>query len=145
MTNKISNVKELSRYKQGEVAWWVVLRPKKVAETKLEKCDEWMVEHHPKVLFTRGPCKNVWKQNIRLPHLHHTDFAVITNVLTSTVMVEEFFVNEVVRSFDTGEFFYANADNEWMPESYLFDSKQAARKEKTRILKLIKQWSTESS
>lgn len=140
MSNKIRNVNELSRYKLGDVVWWVVLRPKKVADTQLEKSDQWMIEHHPKVLFTRGPCRNVWKQNVRLPHLHHTDFAVITNVLTSSIMLEEFMVNEVIRSKDTGEFFYANVDNEWMPESYLFDTKVAARKERMRILKMMKQW-----
>jgi hypothetical protein len=142
---KIRNVNDLSRYKQGDVAWWVVLRPKKIADSTLEKGDEWMIEHHPKVLFTRGPCRNVWKQNVRLPHLHHSDFAIVTNILTSTVMIEEFMINEIIRSKDTGEFFYANVDNEWMPESYLFDSKAAARRERSRIMKLMSIWVKDNS
>lgn len=144
MSNKIHNVNELSRYKVGEVSWWVVLRPMKMANASLDQRDQWMIDHHPKALFLRGPCKNVWKQSIRLPQLHHADFAIVTNILTSKVMVEEFMVNDVVRSKDTGEFFYANPDNEWMPESYLFDTKVAARRERTRIVKMIKQWAVDN-
>ncbi len=145
MTHKIHNVNELSRYKTGEVAWWVVLRPIKVANSQLDDKDLWMMEHHPKALFLRGPCRSVWKPHVRLPQLHHADFTIVTNVLTSRVVVEEFMVNEVVRSNDTGEFFYANVDNEWMPESFLFDSKVAARREKTRIVKMVRHWVSDNS
>lgn len=140
MSNRITNINELARYKTGEAAWWVVLRPIKTVSKPLENSDQWMMEHHPKVLFQRGPCKNVWNRGTRLPHLHHMDFALITNIMTSRMVVEEFYVNDIIRSNDTGEFFYANEDNEWMPESYLFDSKAAARRERARIVKMIKQW-----
>jgi hypothetical protein len=60
-------------------------------------------------------------------------------------MIEEFMINEIIRSKDTGEFFYANVDNEWMPESYLFDSKAAARRERSRIMKLMSIWVKDNS
>lgn len=141
MPKKINNVNDLARYKIGDVAWWVVMRPHKMADQNAECCEPWMLEHHPKALYLRGPCKNVWKSNVRLPQLHHADFTIVTNILTSKMMVEEFLINEVMRSNDTGEFFYANQDGEWMPESYLFDTKVAARRERTRIVKMINKWS----
>lgn len=141
MRSKIQSVLELAHYKVGDVAWWVVLRPN-TAVSELPKEDEWMAGHHPKVLYKRGPNKALWRASstAQLPRVHHFDFNLLTTLLTSRLVVEQFVVCDVTRSRDTGEFFYSNSDNEWMPEDSLMDSKQAAYREKLRILRMAKKW-----
>lgn len=139
MQRKIQSVLELARYKVGDVAWWVVLRYAKEVPVISEE-DGWMTEHHPKALYSRGPYKSLWNSNIRLPHVHQSDFLKLVGLMTSKLVTEQFIVCDLVRSRDTGEFFYSNADNEWMPESYLFDTNAAARREQARLLKMMKNW-----
>lgn len=134
---RISSVLELSRYKVGESVWWVVFRNSEPTP-ELSEEDRWMENHHPKVLYERGPY--LWPGRAKLPKLQHMDFAGIVNLLTSDFCVEQFTVTEVIRSRDTAEFFYSNADDEWMPESCLFCTDIAARRERNRILKLLKKW-----
>lgn len=141
MPGKIGSVLELARYKVGDTAWWVVFRSNAAIPTIAEE-DIWMTEHHPKALFERGPYKSVWKANstAQLPRVHHADFVLLTNLVTSKLVIEQFTVCDLIRSKDTGEFFYSNCDNEWMPESYLFDTNIAARKEHARLLRMLKKW-----
>lgn len=136
---KISSVLELSRYKVGQSTWWVVLRPVEEPPEIGERY-QWMEEYHPKVLYSRGPYQKLWKNKSKLPKLHHKDFYSIVPILVSTLSVEEFAIEEVVRSRETGEFFYSNDEDEWMPESDLFCTNQAAKKEQKRIIKLLKRW-----
>ncbi len=152
MQGKIRKVNDLAKHQVDSIAWWVIFRTDKVAEP-LQSEDHWMIErirkddyaYHPKSLYQRGPLRSFWKANVRLPHLYHSDFAVVTSMLTSTVVIEEFVIQEITRSQDTGEFFYSNKDGEWMPESYLFDTKTAANKERLRIMKLVKKWADSNS
>ena len=97
-----------------------------------------------KIKIERGPWKKIWKKNIRVPRLHHVDFNNITGLLTQKLIVEEFNVNDICRSCQTGEYFYANEDYEWMPETFLFDTVVAARREKTRILNMLKGWTKDN-
>jgi hypothetical protein len=138
MNEKIKSVLELCRYKIGESAWWVVLRPTKIKDQMLEEA--WMKDHHAKVLLERGPLKKLWTNGVRIPRLHHVDFSNITSLMTNKLVVEEFNISEIYRSPNTGEFFCSNQDEEWMPENFLFDSIVAARRERTRVLKLIRKW-----
>jgi len=45
-----------------------------------------------------------------------------------------------LRCQHTGEFIHKNTDNEWMPESCLFDTESLAQKELSRIKRLITKW-----
>jgi hypothetical protein len=54
--------------------------------------------------------------------------------------ISEFIVSSIARSNDTGEFFYSNLNTEWLPESSMFDTKEAAAKERKRIIGLVKKW-----
>jgi len=110
---------------------------------ELPEGDEWIAEHHPKALFDRGYHKPLWKNFSGLPKLQHIDFQCIMELLTSKLVIEEFRINDIVRSRNTGEFFYSNENDEWMPESYLLDTKQAANRERLRILKMLRKWATE--
>lgn len=143
---KIRSVLELARYQIGDVAWWVILRPIKPLP-ELKDDEQWMLEPHihPKSLYRYGPYSGVWPPRTQLPKLQHTDFNFIVGLLTSKLKIEEFKVVDYVRSNDTGEFFYANEQDEWIPESNLLDTKVAARRERARTLKLMKQWITNNS
>lgn len=141
---RINSVLELSRYKVGETVWWVVLRNSDPIPA-IPEDDQWMENHHPKALYERGPYQRLWTSKAKLPKLQHMDFGAIVSLLTSEFKVEPFTIVEVVRSRDTAEFFYSNADDEWMPESSLFDTDIAARRERNRILRLLKKWATRQS
>ncbi len=136
---KVKSVLELGNYQVGDTAWWVIFRPM-VEQPELADEDQWMKEHHPKVLFTRGPYQKMWPKKVKLPKLQYQDFEQIVPLLLSKLRVEQFTVCDVVRSRDTGEFFYSNDIKEWMPESYLFDSKIAADRERSRIMKMMQRW-----
>lgn len=139
MSKRIKTVTELAKHCVGDIAYWVVIRPLKPIP-QLDEEDLWMENHHPKVLYTRGPAKKIWPYNAKLPRMHHMDFEGIVNLLRSEFVIEEFNICEIIRSKNTGEFFYANDDDEWMPESCLLDTEMAAVREKTRILKMIQKW-----
>lgn len=137
---KIRNVTELAKFRVGDTAWWIILRPLQAGLTsELPERDLWMKKHHPKALYTWGPGKAVWGKPI-LPKLQHIDFANIITLLTSKILVDQFPVCDIIRSRDTGEFFYSNNDDEWMPESMLMDTKVQATREKRRILQLVQKW-----
>jgi hypothetical protein len=133
------SVLELARYKVGDSAWWVTLRYKDPIP-HLPEGAHWMQSCHPKALYEHGPYKQYWPFRAKLPRLHHIDFSGVITFITSEFVVERFDVCEVVRSSDTGEFFYSNQDDEWMPESCLFDTQIAARRERTRVVKMMKKW-----
>jgi hypothetical protein len=138
---KIRSVLELARYKVGDVAWWVVLRPQRDIPTLTED-QQWMVQPdvHPKILYRNGgPYSHLWGKAV-LPKLQHMDFAAVMGLLTHEFSVEQFPICDVIRSRNLGEFFYTNDSGDWMPESHLMDTKVAADREKTRVLRLIKKW-----
>lgn len=130
---------KLARYKIGDVAYWVnFLAKDDVAE--IPDKEDWIRTHHPKVVFDRGYFKPLWKTTASLPRLEKTDFMSVMHILTCDLRTDDFLVTSIARSHDTGEFFYSNEDEEWMPESFLFDSKAAASKEQKRIKSMIRKW-----
>lgn len=135
---KISSVLELARYKIGETAWWVTMRFHQRVPELCEE-DEWMLDVHPKTLY-ENLYKPTWPFRCKFPKLHHADFNCLVTVLSSQFVVEPFEIHEIYRSDNTGEFFYSNPDDEWMPESYLCDTREAAIKERNRILSLVNKW-----
>lgn len=139
MQKKIESVLELARYRVGDIAYWVIIRPQ-IVPPEIPTDDEWMKEHHPKALYSRGVYRKLWPRHSPLPKLQHRDFDDITTLLRSTFVIEQFPVCDLIRSRDTGEFFYCNGDDEWMPESYLMDTKESARREMARIKRLIRKW-----
>lgn len=140
MSKRIKSVIELAHYSVGDTAYWVIIRPLK-AMPELTADNKWMEDHHPKALYSRrGPARKVWPYHAKLPKLSQIDFEEVVNLLRSELVVEPFQVCDIIRSRDTGEFFYQNSDDEWMPESHLFDTNTAARNEKKRIKRMIKRW-----
>lgn len=141
MSKRIQSVIELAKYRIGDMAYWVSIRPLEQMP-ELEDEDLWMTEYHPKVLYTRGPAKKMWPYRAKLPKLHHVDFEDVVELLTSEFVIEQFEICNIVRSNDTGEFLYSNDDDEWMVENDLFDTNTAATKEKNRIKNMIRRWAS---
>lgn len=138
---KVRSVLELSKYKIGDVAYWVVLRPNVLDDYELKADDKWMTGYHPKVLFERGYSKTWSSSKGKVPSLHAHDFCAIVGLLTSKMIVDSYRISHVVRSRNTGEFIYCNNHSEWMPESMLYNTRKLAETECTRIRKLIWKWS----
>lgn len=139
MTNKISSILELARYKTNELVYCVSLSCAYPLPDLTEE-EAWLADAHPKELFS-GPFKKLWPFYAKLPRVAHYDFDIIINLLISKLLVEEFVVGSVMRSDYTGEFLYYNEeDDDWMPEKCLFDTTAAALRERTRILRLVQQW-----
>jgi hypothetical protein len=140
---KVKSVLELGRYNVGDTAWWVTVRYINEPAIEFEDVPEdmqWMLECHPKEMYTRGPFKKHWNKNKKLPKLHHADFLGIVPLITSDLMVEQFKITDIIRSNLTGEYYYGNEDDEWMPQSNLFDTKAAAYKERNRIINMLRRW-----
>lgn len=135
--HKIKSVLELSKFKVGEPAWWLKLRRSEPPD--LPKDNQWMLKHHPKILYN-GPYKRLMKVKSSVPKVSHQDFIDIISIITSTFNVEIFPVCQIIRSRDTGEFFYSNDNDEWAPESSLFTTAKQAAKEKQRILNMLRKW-----
>jgi hypothetical protein len=136
---KIYSVLELARYQVGNVAWRVALRQPSVAD--LDNDDKWMLNEHPKTLFTRGPHKKLWSSRSILPKLQAEDFYKIVELLTSTLVIEQFPICDIIHNKNTGEFYYSNENGEWTPDDALFDTNLAAERERIRILRLLRKWS----
>jgi hypothetical protein len=139
MKKKVTSVLELARYKAGQIAFWVALRTEEAPPVLPRSC-RWMMEVHPKIFFDGGPYRKLWPSQAKLPKLHAADFNCVVGLLRSQLVTEEFLIHQVIRSTDTGEFYYSNPDDEWMPESYLFDTEVAARKEQQRVMRLMRKW-----
>lgn len=142
---KIKSVIDLSKYKIGQKLYWVVFRPVNEPVADIPDGEEWMTTVHPKVFFDRNLRNQSWTFKSKLPSLCATDFNNVIEILTSEPIVEAFVITNICRSTDTGEFYYANADDEWQPEKFLFKNQAAARKEKARIKSLFALWASRTS
>lgn len=91
-------------------------------------------------MYTRGPLKKLWNRHTKLPKLHHQDFLSVVPMLVADLVVEQFNIKNITRSTLTGEYYYGNTNDEWMPQSSLFDTKAAACKERNRIVQMLKTW-----
>lgn len=138
-TQKLRDVTLLAKHKVGSTVYIVDMVADGQKCVKVKSSDKWMLRHHPKVLHERKLDKS-WKTSARLPKLPALFFSEIVTIVTSRFFVAEFKICEISRSADTGEFYYRNKDNEWMPESYVFATHTAAHRERFRIYELIKRW-----
>lgn len=136
-----SSIFDLAKYKIGDILFWTAIRPLGMPPvSKVE--DEYLRYCHPKTWYERLGLDHLWKFDGPLPRLHSIDFSIIMMILTSEVAIETFTIHCIERSSDTGEFYYANEHNEWMPESYLFDDPDGAHKERYRLKKMVEFWAT---
>ncbi len=149
-TKKIKSVSELSRYKPKETVWHLRYRDDYGdhmnfyvdMDENIEYIDweyESSSELHPKDNFKIYGKKH-WPKGVILPKLPSRDFVVLMRLLISNLYIVCFQVKKIRRSSKTGEFYYKGKKSPWMPESCLFDTKQAAEREVKRQTRLIKKW-----
>ncbi len=136
---KVTSVLQLSKYKIGSVVYWVTLRPVYRDQVTIQPDNEWMTSEHPKIWFDYDITRK-WKFKTP-PKLCAFDFKYVIEILTSEPIVERFMIRSVARSNRTGEYHYCNDNGEWMPESYLFTDKNAAKKEKAKLKRAFLEWS----
>ena len=139
---KISSILQLSKWKPGDKPFWVVREPIGAQDTIINAEDEWAFsgDVHPKTLYEYKLLKGVWPPKLKLPKLSAPDFAFVVDLLTTELVVEVFEVIGVTHCNHTGEFIYQNTNEEWQPESNLFSTAAAAKKERARIKQLISKW-----
>lgn len=143
MERKIKSVTEIAFHRVGDTTWRVALKHN--AELPVVPPDDaWMSDHHPKVFFDRKIYnRKIWPYQAPPPKMEAAEFYQLTGLLLHKLVTEQFVICDVTRSNNTGEFFYTNDDGDQMPESYLYDTKAAAEKEKRRILQLVKKWASQ--
>ena len=138
MDNKIKSVLDLSKYKVGETAYWVVHRLLSPPVDAIPESDSWLAYEHPKHLFKLKYQK--WVKNVAMPKLHCIDFINVVNLISGVFQVEDFKVGQITRSLNTGEFIYMNDLHEWAPEDILYNNRDAAERERIRVINMIKKW-----
>ncbi len=140
---KVKSVLDLGKYKIGDTPFWVVINHPGYKEYQPSEDDAWVLDHHPKTLYDRK-LSNLWDVSQfgkrTIPKLHALDFQCVLMVITGKFMVGQYKIENIGRSSDTGEYYYMNSEGCWMPQAFLFDSEQAAYREKNRILSMISQW-----
>lgn len=139
---KMKTVLDLAKWKVGDKPFWIVSRPMCSNPIPISDEDEWAFseEVHPKTLYKYGIVKT-WPYRHKLPRLHACDFQLIVEVLEMNLAIEPFEIGKVIRCPHTGEFICANSTGEeWMGESDLFETVSEARRERARIMALIREW-----
>lgn len=141
--SKVKSVLDLGKYKIGQSPYWVVIDHPGYVDYQPEAGDEWVLDHHPKTMYDRK-LSNLWDISQfgrrAIPKLHSLDFQCVMMIITGKFVVEQYKIENIARSHDTGEYYYMNNEGCWMPQAFLFDSEQAAYKEKNRILGMISKW-----
>lgn len=141
MTEKITSVLELACYAVGDRVYKISISYPYPVPDLTE--DEELAIDHPRDLFV-GPFKHLWPSKAKLPRLSYFDFNLITNILTAQLRVDDFFIDDLIRSMETGQFLYYDGANDWMPEDCLFPTMSEALREKTRILRLLRNWTKQT-
>ena len=131
----VRSVLQLGRHKVGDTVWTLVADPN---EPEVPEEDDWMISEHPRFLYETHWHK-LWPKGISLPRLEAISFRMISWLITSELKIAELVISSITR--EHGEYLYGieNSDN-LIPEFALFDSREAARIERSRILRLIKKW-----
>ncbi len=134
----VRSVLQLGRYKVGDTAWTIAITAN---EPEVPEEDEWMASEHPRYLYETHWHK-LWPQGVTLPRLEAISFRMIAWLITSKIEITELTIESVTRNY--GEYLYGTENNDdLIPEFALFDSIEAARAERSRILRIIKKWADE--
>lgn len=132
-------LKDIAKYQLGDTIYMLQLVPKKPIP-ELGDDDVWKAECHPKVNY--GPTHRPWACSQSVPRVGEFDFVLLMSLLTGRLAVRKFVVEDFKKSRHTGEMLYRHQD-EWLPEGNLFESVASARKEISRVKKLVQLWGTD--
>ena len=132
----VRSVLQLGRHKIGDTVWTLTNATR---EPEIPEEDDWMVTEHPRFLYETHWHK-IWPQGVALPRLEAVSFQAIAQLLTAELKISELVISSITREY--GEYLYGVGDNDddLIPEFALFDSREAAIAERSRILRLISKW-----
>lgn len=129
-----------SKYKVGATLWFLYFEQHD--NYQLGDDYNYFVNEHPYFTMTKTPMRHLWKTSRPLPKMDGESFDMTIMLLTSDIIVGSMIVNSVGFSENTGEFSYY--DDELaicLPEQILFKDRKGAVNERTRIFKMIHDWS----
>jgi hypothetical protein len=135
-----NNILDSSKYIVGSTLWFLDIEENR----NVQLGDEYnhYIYEHPYFTMTKTPMKHLWKSTRPLPKMSHEPFDMMVILLTSDICVKSMVVNNIGFSENTGEFTYCDEDLEiCLPEQILFRDRKHAVNERTRILKMIHDWS----
>lgn len=134
-----TNLETIARYKVGQLVHMVKLR---THVPPVGQDERWKSECHPSLLYDRRP----WRCSASLPKLGAQDFRDVIRILSGRLEVDKFTISVLRRCRHSGQMLYERPvpgqDPEWMPESELFESVEAAVRERDRIQSLFCRWAT---
>ncbi len=132
-------LRDLARYRVGTEVYLVGFIRQ---EPELQSDDLWMQDDavHPQVLWKRKLLRCDWLGSRQLPKLHAGDFEPLLELMSASLEIVPFNVDDVCRCPHTGEMLYCDNLSGWVPESCLFQSKQTAIRERCRIVGLLRDW-----
>ena len=137
--NKPNPIMASAKYPLGSTVWFLGLEPPENYQLG-EQYDSFMFEH-PIFALSRTPLRHIWKSTRALPKLENESFDNIITLVTSRILVQSMVVESIERSENTGEFVYLDDELEiCLPEQILYSSRPEAKREQTRILKMVRDW-----
>lgn len=130
-----------AKYNIGETLWFLDLESP--SHYQLGEEYDTLILEHPLFTFTRTPLKHIWTSSRALPKMEGDSFDNVTSLLVSKILIRSIVVESIERSENTGEFVYLDIEQEiCLPEQVLYSNRKDAQREKTRVLKMIKDWAT---
>lgn len=133
-------ITDSSKYKVGTTLWFLCFEQ----HENYQLGDEYdcFIHEHPYFTMTKTPMRHLWKTNRPLPKMDGESFDMTIMLLTSDIVIGSMIANNVGFSENTGEFSYYDDELEiCLPEQILFKDRKSAVNERTRIFKMIHDWS----
>lgn len=134
-----STLDDCGKFAIGSTVWFLVFeQPNQI--TVGDDYEIFSVEH-PIFLFSRTPIKCMWQTSRALPKLEGDTFDTVMSMITCKLVARTMVVETIEISENTGEFVYCDdQDGIFLPEIVIFKDRNAAMRERTRILNMIKNW-----
>lgn len=129
-----------AKYKLGSTVWFLCFDQ----HDNYQLGDEYnhFIHEHPYFTMTKTPLRHLWKTTRPLPKMENESFDTVIMLLTCDMSVRSMIISNIELSENTGEFSYCDDELEiCLPEQILFKDHKSAVNERTRILKMIHDWS----
>ena len=136
--NKLT-LDDCGKYPIGNTVWFLVFeQPNQIAIG-----DDYDIysNEHPIFLFYKTPIKCLWQTNRALPKLENDTFDTVMSMMTCKLVARTMVIETIEISESTGELMYCDdQDGIFLPEIVIFKDRNAAMRERSRILNMIKNW-----
>lgn len=130
-----------AKHRIGDTVWFTQLR--QPVDHQLGEQYNDMLYEHPMFIFSRTPLRHIWTSGRALPKLDGESFDSIVMLLTGEIVLRSMVIESIERSENTGEFIYYDDELQvCLPEQVLYLDRRGADRERTRILRMIRDWAT---